>query len=362
MNLKILTLIIYLIGHYCCWLQAQNENQFQLLKDNGYQLLVSYPFMDSVSAEKDLKVYVGENPGKGFDPVTGTYHWSDSTVTFKPSFGFQAGMSYTAILNGSDDHFHFSIPKIRPTHFTEVIGFYPSGNTVPANLLKVYIQLSQPMSEGMAYQHIHLLNEKGDTVYQPFLALQPELWDEERQRLTLWLDPGRIKRDLGPNLLHGTPLESNQTYRICVSKNWEDIQGFPLEKGVDHSFFVSQPDRIKPDVKNWIVEVPNKKTKEAIVIHFKEPLDFALAKNVIHVLDQDGQILTGEIILKNEEKTWQFRPNISWKTGTYQIRIEGILEDLAGNSLNRLFDRDLANPDQLNLNKDFYWLPLEIKE
>ena len=32
-----------------------------------------------------------------------------------------------------------------------------------------------------------------------FLELENELWNPEHTQLTLWLDPGRIKRDLIPN-------------------------------------------------------------------------------------------------------------------------------------------------------------------
>ena len=41
-----------------------------------------------------------------------------------------------------------------------------------------------------------------------FLDLQPELWNAEGTVLTLWLDPGRIKRDLIPNKELGIPLKA----------------------------------------------------------------------------------------------------------------------------------------------------------
>ena len=58
---------------------------------------------------------------------------------------------------------------------------------------------SQPMQEGVSAEHICLVKGEKDTLKNVFLDLQPELWNHDRTMLTLWLDPGRIKRDLQPN-------------------------------------------------------------------------------------------------------------------------------------------------------------------
>ena len=46
-----------------------------------------------------------------------------------------------------------------------------------------------------------------------------------------------------------------------------------------------------------------------------------------------------------EEKSWKFFPEFPWGKGQYTIIIEDILEDLAGNSIKRVFDRDLLEPE-----------------
>ncbi len=44
---------------------------------------------------------------------------------------------------------------------------------------------------------------------------------------------------------------------------------------------------------------------------------------------------------QNKERAFLFYASESWKAGEYNLRIEGRLEDLAGNNLNRPFDKDL---------------------
>ena len=63
------------------------------------------------------------------------------------------------------------------------------------------------MQEGQALENITVIKNGKDTIPSIFLDLQPELWNKERTILTLWLDPGRIKRDLQPNKKLGLPLE-----------------------------------------------------------------------------------------------------------------------------------------------------------
>ena len=77
---------------------------------------------------------------------------------------------------------------------------------MPENLLKIYLRFSHPMREGQSDKYISLIKNGKDTLPDVFLNLQPELWNEDRTVLTVWLDPGRIKRDLQPNLKLGNPL------------------------------------------------------------------------------------------------------------------------------------------------------------
>ena len=69
---------------------------------------------------------------------------------------------------------------------------------LPENLLKFYVHFSAPMSRGNIYDYIRLLNADGKQVELPFLEIDEELWDDSLTRLTLFIDPGRIKRGVLP--------------------------------------------------------------------------------------------------------------------------------------------------------------------
>jgi hypothetical protein len=43
-----------------------------------------------------------------------------------------------------------------------------------------------------------------------------------------------------------------------------------------------------------------------------------------------------------QERSWQVIPREPWAPGSHQLLIDPVLEDLAGNSVSRVFDRDLT--------------------
>ena len=57
--------------------------------------------------------------------------------------------------------------------------------------------------------------------------------------------------------------------------------------------------------------------------------------------------------LKDEETVLEFRPESPWAKGSYIIESEERLEDLAGNNLNRLFDRDITKETDHSTQKIF---------
>ena len=58
------------------------------------------------------------------------------------------------------------------------------------NALKLYIYFSGAMRRGEAWQHIRLLDARGEAVKLPFLEIDQELWDPANTRLTVLFDPG----------------------------------------------------------------------------------------------------------------------------------------------------------------------------
>jgi hypothetical protein len=81
---------------------------------------------------------------------------------------------------------------------------------------------------------------------------------------------------------------------------------------------------------------------------------------VIRVANPAGAELEGNITIDNQETRWSFRPADPWLAGPHQLRIETILEDVAGNSVGRPFEVHLPSgrPDEA----DQYTLPFQIEQ
>jgi hypothetical protein len=45
------------------------------------------------------------------------------------------------------------------------------------------------------------------------------------------------------------------------------------------------------------------------------------------------------------DRSWQLVPRAAWAAGAHRLVIDPVLEDLAGNSAGRVFDRDLSRPE-----------------
>ena len=175
----------------------------------------------------------------------------------------------------------------------------------------MYLYFSEAMSEGNVYQYINVTTQKGDTIPLPFLPLTPELWDEDHRRLTLWLDPGRVKRDLIPNQLLGPPLLEQTQYVLHISRKWPDQEGFPLATNYSKTFWVRADDRIKPVVDHWQLDLPIKGTLSPLTIHFGESIDEVLSTRCIQVFDKNNQSIGGKSRLQEQESQWVFFPDES---------------------------------------------------
>ena len=273
-------------------------------------------------------------------PVLGEFRQDDGEIIFEPIVPLTRGLTYEIFL----DDTLLSTLEIPLGNFSapQLLSIFPSQDTLPENLLKMYFQFSAPMAEGRSLNYITLVRDDGDTLKGTFLDLQPELWNADGTVLTLWLDPGRIKRDLIPNKELGTPLRSFEHYTLHVDKLWTSKNGLTLSKNFTKTFFTIQRDDDPPDLATWIVRVPAAGTQTALEVHFPQPLDYFLLKEGITVKNLSGNLIPGEIEIDVEEKIFRFTPREMWYQGKFNLQVEGRLEDLSGNNLNRPFDRDVA--------------------
>jgi len=303
--------------------------------------------------EEVLAIYTGETlPPDGTLPaVLGEYVLEGSLLRFTPRFPFVPGQAYVArwrAPSGAPGEAEadfltatFSLPRKPSQPTTVVTQLYPTADELPENVLKLYLHFSAAMSQGEADRYIHLLDAAGEELPYPFVAPHQELWNRAGNRLTLILDPGRIKRDVGPNMEVGPPLLQGASYRLVVDSTWEDAQGTPLAKSFEKAFRAVAPDRLSPNIEDWRLEAPTT-TEAPLTLGFPEALDHALLHRLLRVFDPTGSPVEGDIQIDRREQRWTFTPTSPWRPGLHELRIATTLEDLAGNTLSRLFDAEMT--------------------
>ncbi len=301
-----------------------------------------------------FSIYPGHEIPADAPSMLGEYQIDTDAIRFHPRFPLVAGLQYAAqfdlslfaSLTGSRDseqspiRASFTVPKPEATP-AKIAAVYPSANELPVNQLKIYVEFSAPMSRGLAYDHIHLFDDRGRELSKAFLRLQEELWDESHRRLTVWFDPGRIKRGLRPNVEMGAPLEEGRSYRLVIDHSLLDAEGNAMAESFEKKFTVTRADREAPDPGKWQIVAPRAGTTEPVRLVFSEPLDRALLESKLDLLDDHRNRLEGAVEIINGEKEWRFTPAAAWKEGRYSIIIDTALEDRAGNNLRRTFDIDL---------------------
>jgi hypothetical protein len=221
-----------------------------------------------------------------------------------------------------------------------VVRIEPSETVLPENLLKFYLYFSAPMSRGEVYEHVHLRETSGRVVEAPFLEIGEELWDPSGTRLTLLLDPGRIKRGLRPREEDGPILESAKSYCLQIDRDWHDASGQRLQKSFSQTFRAGPPDRIQPNPTTWKILAPAATSQAQLVLVFPEPLDRAMLDRAILIRDPNGRRVDGSIEVSDASKRWSFRPKQPWAEGPFVLEVDTELEDLAGNSVGRPFEVD----------------------
>ena len=290
--------------------------------------------------------------------ILGSYTSSEKTIVFRPMIPFTRGLIYEVNFN-KQLLSEVQIPLPDPAQAPSVLSIYPTRDTLPQNLLKFYIEFSKPMVAGEALRHITIIKNGHDTMPGVFLDLQPELWNNDGTILTLWLDPGRIKRDLQPNKEMGPPLEAASQYQLIIKDDWKDADGSSLKEDFNKNFFTGQRDDQSPDPLQWNFTQPKKDSKEPLVVDFHGSLDYVLLKNAIGITDKNGQAVAGVIQINRNETGISFIPSQPWQHGDYFFEAESRLEDNAGNNLNRLFDNDLLH-EQPHFQKEIYRRPFHI--
>ncbi|MDJ0840315.1 MAG: Ig-like domain-containing protein [Acidobacteriota bacterium] len=320
-------------------------------------LLEQISRMDEDLRQKLLSIYLAPapKPDEKRPSILGTTGVEGNKLVFRPNFPFYPGHDHTALFNSdliarwgavNVQPLTFKIPKPELPSIARVVDISPNMETVPSNLLRLYVTFSHTMRRGNAQAAVRLLDENGEPVRAPFLNVKPELWDPESKRLTLLFDPGRIKRGLVPHKQMGPPLLPNRTYTLEIDRSLTDARGAPLAATFRKTFRTGPTDRKSPNWKAWTPTIPGQDTRNPLHLTFDEPLDQALALRMIQIEDPNGNPKPCAKSLSKDGKTLSFSPDHPWQPGAYRIHIDPAIEDPAGNQLHKLFDVDMQAQDQ----------------
>lgn len=329
-------------------------------------------------------------PLQGMPPIAGAWKVANGKLRFEPRFPFARGVAYRAdfwpsrlpgplgaavpmldMLGGEGRPqgpviSFFELPRDKTAPSTAVLQIYPSGDVLPENQLKFYVQFSGAMSRGSIYEHIELRDAEGKKIELPFLELDEELWDPSMTRVTLLIDPGRIKRGVKPLEDIGPVFEEGKRYTLAIKASWKDAAGRPLKAGFEKTYRIGPADRTPPDPKRWkITYVPPAGAQGPLIVDFDEPMDRALALRLIEarrVQPGRGEVLVdGDISLDQQERRWMLMPVGPWRGGTYKLVVATTIEDLAGNNIGKTFDVELASGARRELSAPSVSVTFEVK-
>ncbi len=337
------------------WAQHEGRDCLKISGWTGAELRESGG-PDAGALSRRLAVYPSEALTSGggkptVPPVAGRFMAEGGSVCFVPRFPFAGGVRYSLLVKSAGDTEPAAVREIvRPLpdvdSTTEVVAIYPTAAELPVNLLRVYVHFSAPMSEGWAARAITVrLADTGETLDDVILPPEPELWDARRKRLTMLLDPGRIKRGLVPNLEFGYPLVESTTVRISVDPAFRDATGKPLKAGAERSYSIGPALRSRIDPTAWRLTAPAAGSHDPLRVEFGRPLDHGLLQHCLSVQDAGGQAVVGKVEIGEGECGWSFTPDIPWDAGEYKLVVEPRLEDVAGNTPVRVFDRDITKEE-----------------
>ncbi len=309
-----------------------------------------YTDHDHADFSELLQVYVGNGKDccKNKAPIAGSYEADNKSVRFIPRFNFVEGQDYVIrVQHQSEDRgiFHkltpFKIQPSTPVVKSEVTAIYPSGDILPENVLRFYIHFSTPMKPHVAFDYIKLVDGSGNVDDAAFMKFKQELWSEDRKRLTVLMDPGRIKRNVSTNLSLGPALHEGESYELVVEGGWPAANGTEALASFSKSFSASNALRELPTPENWEITAPAIRTIDALKIKFDRPFDHQLLHKDIKVFSATGEVIQGEFLIGNHETEWRFQPDKDWVGERIYIVVDSELEDVAGNNFRDLLDHSI---------------------
>jgi hypothetical protein len=209
----------------------------------------------------------------------------------------------------------------------------PEAKVLPANTLRFYIHFPRSGEAHFDRDHLWLLDEEEQLVHEPFLVLSQELWSVDGHRLTVLMEPGRIKRGLGADPSHEPALVVGRTYSLVVTAPGQKAR---------HTFRVSDPVLEAVNETHWRLVSPTVGSLDPVVVHFDRVMDAALCDDEIGVLTPSGEVVQTRLSLAPDGTAARLVPSHPWRAGEHRLVASQRLEDVCGNRLGEALDHDLA--------------------
>lgn len=308
-------------------------------------------------------------PLQGMPPIAGTWKVANGKLRFEPRSPFARGVAYRAdfwpsrlpgplgaavpmldMLGGEGRPqgpviSFFELPKDKTAPSTTVLQIYPSGDVLPENQLRFYVQFSSAMSRGSIGEHIELRDAEGKKIERAFLEQDEDMWDPSMTRVTLLIDRGGNKRGAKSREDVESRFEAGKRYTLAIKASWKDAAGRPLKSGFEKTYRIGPADRTPPDPQRWkITYVPPAGAQGPLIVDFDEPMDRVRALRLIEVRRVQpgpGEVLVdGDVSVDQQERRWMLMPVGPWQGGAYKLVVATTIEDLAGNSIGKTFDVD----------------------
>ena len=130
-------------------------------------------------------------------------------------------------------------------------------------------------------------------------------------------------------------------YQLVVSHDWLSAESVPLAANSRKTFKVVAADHAQPAPSSWTFIAPTSETVEPFRCEFGETMDWALLNSELRIETKSGKLINGNIVIEANESVWNFVPRQPWSAGDYRLSIGQVIEDLAGNSVEKPFEVDL---------------------
>jgi hypothetical protein len=205
-----------------------------------------------------------------------------------------------------------------------VTSIEPSAPVLPSNTLRFYITFDRP-ARGLVHQGgIKLLDSNNVPVENAFMDFGQELWSPDGKRLTVLLDPGKMKRGVEAPHSELSPLKENENYEIAFGT-------------FQHAFRVGPAVRDKLDPASWTIPTVEAPAR-TVDIKFDRVMDAALLADQLQVQDDEGRPVMVAVRVMAGGLGVRLKPSHPFRKGEYRISVSPILEDVAGNRINEALD------------------------